>query len=927
MDPRPPTPEIEALLTEMSWVRNLVGSLIRGDADRADLEQETWLNASRRGSGITHPRGWLAIVARGLARNAGRARDRRREIERSADSPEPAPDPAELVAAAELQRDLVTRVLALSVPERTLLLQHYFAGRSLREIAAASGENAATVRSRHRRALLELRQRLDAAHGETRWRKAWLPLLPREVASSAAVFAVSGFLAATIGAALLVVITVTLFTRRDVPVVEPSNSNASLSTTVAAAIRSVESIQDDHPVSGTVREPPVAAAMVSAGRFLSGFVFDPSGAPLPGASLRLAIGEHLFLAEPIGEVVVSASDGSFVFEKAPAGPSPDVVLVDRAPFARLAEKIDDREQLEIRLEPGSRVSGTVWWSGKERAVSGATLRVHFHEQKRAHGMVVVTDASGRFVLDGVPRDAEIIAFVRPENGSFEQRTFVCGTPEVSLDIELEPRTIVKGRVVALATQSPIRDAVFIWEAGFLAGTALAGNGLEIGRSDVLGEFELAIDAAAVERCELRLMARAEGHATTTITYPRGALDDQPIVFPMLEGLRIEGRVLVDAKSDDGARSREPTRGIVRGSFERTQEDRAKRAVPIFGIARSECRLDGSGRFELDGVPPNVSVVLTASRSDPAQQVSAKVEVGEVSINGIEIVFADATKPVRGIIESPADPPRVTSILRGRVIRSFDSSKAIELVVRDDRDSICARIEPTESGAFEVEVAAETGTPLKIGQRTGYETTIATALAGASNVEVALLPRGELRVLCVDAETGRRVEPRSIEVRRFGQSAFVKLDPGVIRRMEDGAVSFAIHALDGEVGISTRVDGLLGARTTFRAADCSPDPIRGEPRTISISVPSLRVGTAAIRFTADPSAPPLGRLFLGWRFTGTEGAQRIGPESWISEASTGFEFHLPIGEIDLLTWSDEPLVLFERVVLRSGETTVLETRHP
>ena len=70
-------------------------------------------------------------------------------------------------------------VLGLEEPYRALILLHYHEGRELREIAAASGEPLATVRSRHARALERHRgQRARVPvdcrwHGGPRRRRAW----------------------------------------------------------------------------------------------------------------------------------------------------------------------------------------------------------------------------------------------------------------------------------------------------------------------------------------------------------------------------------------------------------------------------------------------------------------------------------------------------------------------------------------------------------------------------------------------------------------------------------------------------------------------------------------------------------------------------------------------------------------------------------
>jgi len=74
----------------------------------------------------------------------------------------------ELVARAELQRRLVERVLALREPSRSTVLLCYFEGLAPSEAARAMGVPAATMRSRLKRALDELRAQFDAEQREGR---------------------------------------------------------------------------------------------------------------------------------------------------------------------------------------------------------------------------------------------------------------------------------------------------------------------------------------------------------------------------------------------------------------------------------------------------------------------------------------------------------------------------------------------------------------------------------------------------------------------------------------------------------------------------------------------------------------------------------------------------------------------------------------
>jgi RNA polymerase sigma factor (sigma-70 family) len=184
MDGRTAAPTIETLLAEREWVRNLARVLAGNGPDADDLEQEAWVAALRSPPERPGPvRGWLATVLRRRCLDAGRAAARRAAREAAAARPEALPSAAESVARAESLRRVVEAVLSLEEPGRSTVILRYFDGLGPRAIADRTGVPLETVRTRLRRALLELRERLGE---DARRRRAWLLLLP-----AAAVIAVA----------------------------------------------------------------------------------------------------------------------------------------------------------------------------------------------------------------------------------------------------------------------------------------------------------------------------------------------------------------------------------------------------------------------------------------------------------------------------------------------------------------------------------------------------------------------------------------------------------------------------------------------------------------------------------------------------------------------------------------------------------------
>ncbi|MEY2745899.1 MAG: hypothetical protein RL112_941 [Planctomycetota bacterium] len=177
---------IHDLLVHADWLRALARRLVADPSSADDVEQEVWrqaLEAPPRDH--ANPRGWLAAVARNVARSLGRARARRARRELAAARAEALPDTSELVLEAELSRTLAGEVLELPEPYRTVLLLRYWRGMASEDIAAARGVPHETVRTQLRRGVERLRERLDSKHGG---REAWVALyapLARDLATLA----------------------------------------------------------------------------------------------------------------------------------------------------------------------------------------------------------------------------------------------------------------------------------------------------------------------------------------------------------------------------------------------------------------------------------------------------------------------------------------------------------------------------------------------------------------------------------------------------------------------------------------------------------------------------------------------------------------------------------------------------------------------
>ncbi len=212
MDPdsRPFAPE--PLLQHDAFVRRLAHKLVRDEALALDLAQSTWLSWLTRPVAAAAPRALLATIARRLAGKQRRSAMRRAARERMAGAPLPPPTPQELLAREEVRSRVVRAVLDLPAPMRDVIVLRFFEGLPPRAIAARLSLPVETVRTRQKRALAELKQRLDASTdgGRAAWCVALLPVVGGRAstalhAAQAASWAVSKSLAGLAAAAGLLV--------------------------------------------------------------------------------------------------------------------------------------------------------------------------------------------------------------------------------------------------------------------------------------------------------------------------------------------------------------------------------------------------------------------------------------------------------------------------------------------------------------------------------------------------------------------------------------------------------------------------------------------------------------------------------------------------------------------------------------------------
>jgi len=189
----------ESLLAHGDFIRLLARRLVLDEQSADDVVQQTWLAA------IEHPPrnprslpGWLSMVARNFAFMTRRGDRNRRHREEAAAASEKVPSAAEILEKEVLRRRVIDEVMALEEPYRHAVLLRFYEDLPPRRIAARLDIPVETVKTRIKRGLARLRERLDGEFGgRSAWCLALAPLAGLKVAgTSTAAAGASGSAAA-----------------------------------------------------------------------------------------------------------------------------------------------------------------------------------------------------------------------------------------------------------------------------------------------------------------------------------------------------------------------------------------------------------------------------------------------------------------------------------------------------------------------------------------------------------------------------------------------------------------------------------------------------------------------------------------------------------------------------------------------------------
>lgn len=314
----PDNPEL--LLQERAWLHALARHLVRPHEAPDELAQDTLAAAmTQPAPHTTGLRRWLASILRKQIAGRRRAEHRRRARESKLASSPDAPPTLDVVARFEVQRDVGNAVLALAEPYRTTVLLRYWEELPPAAISDRLQVPVETVRTRLKRGLAQLRERLDQTHGGDR--AAWaIPLaaaMPETAIATATpllVFAEVSLMTVwfkLLAAGLATAAAVWLFLAQPWASIEPPpqvEQHAQAPATAATSMLAHETNAPSQPTPPAAERTAIANAPDPVSLVVTGTVIDDATSkPLVDVPVQIEVNS----TNKVTVTGLTAADGTF----------------------------------------------------------------------------------------------------------------------------------------------------------------------------------------------------------------------------------------------------------------------------------------------------------------------------------------------------------------------------------------------------------------------------------------------------------------------------------------------------------------------------------------------------------------------------------------------------------------------------------------
>jgi RNA polymerase sigma-70 factor (ECF subfamily) len=596
-------PQLEELMSELSWLKRLASALVRDESDANDLVQETWLVAAEHAPTDGRPlKPWLSRVALNLVRMRSRASKRRRAREAVVEPfSESSPAPDELVGRLRAQRVVADAILRLAEPYRSTVLLRYFEDLSSAEIARRSGVPEGTVRRRLKVALDELRGRLHAEERKT-GQPVVAVLAPLAVKQSGASVGSAALGAVVVKKAIaIVVVVVGLLVGAQVYRHHQQASEPAAATEGTLG-------------SGTPRALAVPGEL-SAHIVVA--VTDGAG-PVANAWVRCAPTD--------GDVVIvkTASDGHASIDLAAGQWSIAASAEGHEPAAtNLAVAAGRDDNVQLVLERGGQPLTGIVTDMTGGVIAGARVdatRLRANAEAGSAVAVAFSDDEGRYKLS-VGAGALLVAASHPEYAS-QSRHLDLGPGGATADFALVPGGAIEGVVRDAHTNQPVAGA----EVRAFSGSPAIEieSDVRVVKSDAAGKFRF----AGLRPGGYGITARANSRRSRVpLEVGVGVAEELTDLVVLVDGTAtIRGKVV-----DEGG------------------APASKVTVHAFGAADGdEVISDAAGAFVLEGLPP-ARWALSGTSDSYIADGQAIVELEKSDVDGV-VVHVRRGLVVQGHVE-------------------------------------------------------------------------------------------------------------------------------------------------------------------------------------------------------------------------------------------------------------------------------------
>ncbi|MCP3914536.1 MAG: sigma-70 family RNA polymerase sigma factor [bacterium] len=617
---------IHDLLEHREFVRRLARRMVREQALSDDIEQQTWLTVlerpPRHDAGL---RAWLSLVVRNVAIRSFRAEGRRVLRERRAWSERDDGEVDEDLGFEALRGALATELAALEPIYRDVLRSRYDDGLSTQAIAEQLAIPQETVRTRLKRGLAQLRERLDrrgtggaCASGAF----AFGVRRPRPGGGPRGLVCRQRFAAVAGVAAVLVAVPFATLPRTEspdvVPVVRDVGAAPAPRASLAVAAPAARTAEHMPPVAALMLPPKLdAAPMVATGPIVAGRVLDLRNRPIAGAEILVSRPGRPLVTEV---ACTTGADGSFL-------------LKDIDPRCWIGARRGDGEHSLLRslLEPHN-----------------ASLTLGLRKQPLARGRVV--DADGEPVAGAqVTRGRSSTGMHTRLDGALLLEPLVSTLSDADGRFALPAPGAWLDLVVAAPGHARTHDTFS------LSGDAPIVVALDAGRS--LQGIAYGPDRATVAGAQIIVRAAGGGEEVSTLSGPDGSYHVAGLGFgaytlvARARGLRDSTRLAAsrspvhrwDAYLAYGSAVRgvaidasgAPLAGWWVALCAQTDADRA--AVRRLAVDEAEVRwesTDADGEFRFDGCADDhfdVTLVPRRAEEEPAHALASGQEPGGAPI--------------------------------------------------------------------------------------------------------------------------------------------------------------------------------------------------------------------------------------------------------------------------------------------------------